>query len=126
MALAFLLIERARVEAKQNSGGSVIYSANGLLTQPSAPSNGGANVVLTVLRDVAVASAVCTTFASVTLESFSFGGLAYRGSFGQVMGEEWKAWDETLEVTYATGILLLNIIVDGTLLFMVCSSLRFL
>jgi hypothetical protein len=119
IALAFLLIESARAEARHNSAGNVIYSANGLLTQPKHPSDGGANVLLAVVRDVAVAAALCTAFASVTLESFSFGGLAYRGSFGQVMGEEWKAWDETLELVYAVGVLLVQLITDGLLLYKV-------
>jgi hypothetical protein len=118
-ALAFLLIESARAEARQSSAGSVIYSANGLLTQPKHPSDSGASVLLAVGRDAAVAATLCTAFASATLESFSFGGLAYRGSFGQVMGEEWKAWDETLELVYAMGVLLVQLITNGLLLYMV-------
>lgn len=72
-----------------------------------------------VLPDVAASAAVCTALATMTLESFSFGGLAYRGSFGQVIGEDWKAWDETLELVFAVGMLFARTMSNGSLLYMV-------
>ncbi|KAK5165712.1 uncharacterized protein LTR77_008635 [Saxophila tyrrhenica] len=105
-SLAFLLVERAHSEAKHgNSGGSVIYAANGLLAQPAAGSGGSGDAKTAVMRDVAVGSAVCTTVAALTLESFSFGGLGYWGVFGQVLGDNWMFWDGVLGVAYAVGMI---------------------
>lgn len=71
-ATGYFLIERAKSVA-QNPG-SVIYSANGFLAQPSSDqSQEDASIVLA--RDVSFAGALATGVAAVLLESWSFGAL---------------------------------------------------
>ena len=122
-ALAFLLIERARAEAQsgRHNAGSVIYSANGSLTQPSSAASGEGSTVA-VIRDVATASALCTAIAALTLESFTFGGLGYWGIFGQVLGDQWVFWNGILGVIYAIVTVLVHVAVGVGILVLVSPS----
>ncbi|KAK3726120.1 hypothetical protein LTR37_000268 [Vermiconidia calcicola] len=119
-ALAFLLIERARAEAQsgRHNAGSVIYSANGSLTQPSSAASGEGSTVA-VIRDVATASALCTAIAALTLESFTFGGLGYWGIFGQVLGDQWVFWNGILGVIYAIVTVLVHVAVGVGILVLI-------
>ena len=120
-ALAFLLIERALSEAQhgRHNGGSVIYSANGLLSQPTQPAASGTESKFAVVRDVAAASAVATGIAALTLESLSFGVLAHWGIVSPVLGEKWLLWEGVLGVVYALVVIVVQMLMDGALLVMV-------
>lgn len=71
-AAGYLLIERAK-SAAQNPG-SVIYSANGFLAQPS-PDQAQDDAGVSLIRDVSFAGALATGFAAMSLESWTFGAL---------------------------------------------------
>ena len=121
-ALALRMVEAARQEATSHdtrNGGSVIYSANGFLAQPDRPATSGEELAITVARDVAVAAAVGTGIATVALESFSFGGLAYWGLLGQAMGERWVFGQAVLSVVYGVGMVMVHVGVYGGMLVMV-------
>jgi hypothetical protein len=119
-SLAWLLVSHAYSTANSSNGGSVIYAANGSLSHPSSGSGGGeGSVVAVVIRDVAVAGAVCTAVAAIMLESFSFGGLAYWGLFGRVLGEQWQLWDGVLSVAYGAGMVGVHMVVSGVSLLLV-------
>ena len=122
-ALAFLLIERGRAEAQsgRQNAGSVIYSANGSLTQPTSAASEGASTVA-VIRDVATASALCTGIAALTLESFTFGGLGYWGIFGQVLGDQWVFWNGILGIVYALVTIVVHAAVGVGVLILVSPS----
>lgn len=127
-ALAFLLIERARSEAQhaRQNGGSVIYSANGLLSQPTQPAQSGLDSTLAVARDVSTASAVVTGVAALTLERFTFGGLIFRGVFGQIVKDGWMFWDPILSTIHALGMIIVHAVANGALLIMVSAILPLL
>jgi len=126
-SLAYLLVERAHSEAKHgNTSGGVIYSTSGMLAQPAPGTNGGGDAKVTVMRDVAVASAVCTAVAALTMESFSFGGLGYWGLFGRVLGDTWVFWDGVLGVGWAVGMVGVTAGGYGVLLLLVSGDISLL
>ena len=119
---AYLLIERAQTEARNGraTNGPTIYSANGLLAQPVHPARPSTDLSLAVIRDVSTAAALATLIAAVTLESFSFGGLAY---YGVSLGEQWLFWQEILRLVFAIATVVVHIIMEGALILMVsCES----
>ena len=119
-ASALLLVERAESEAQHGRrNGGVIYSANGLLAQPARPAVSSFETHISVIRDVSAAAAAATGVAALTLESFTFGGLAYWGLIGQVMGEKWVIGNAVLTVLYALAMVSVHMVVDSTLLTMV-------
>lgn len=121
-SLAFILIDRARNEARNaNTTGSVIYSANGFLSQPSAPNVSAADAKIAVIRDVAAASALATGVAAVSLESFTFGGLGYWGLFGRILGDNWVFWDGILGVVYAVTMVATHMGAYAALILLVCA-----
>ena len=125
-ALAFLIVEKARAEAVSGraSGGSIIYSANGLLSHSSQQSHSATgDSRIAVIRDVAGASALCTGIAALTLESFTFGGLGYWGIFGQVLGDQWIFWDSILGVVYALVSVCVHALNYATILLLVSAHL---
>ena len=85
-ASAFVVVDRARKLARYDtqSGGGVIYSANGLLAKPAKGSGSDEEQWISLLRDLSVAGTLTTGVAALTLESLSFrmGGLAYYGVHG--------------------------------------------
>lgn len=124
-ALALFLVERAKLEAQrsQESSSSVIYSANGLLAQPTRAEKGQASALTSVIRDVSAATALCTALAAVTMETLRFGGLAYPGVLGQVFGGQWAMWQSILGLLSGFGIVVVHVVMDGTLLLTVrCES----
>jgi len=123
-SLTFLLVERAIVEARQQNGGSVIYSANGLLTQPDMPVSTNAEPVIAVMRDVSAAAAIGSGVAALTMESLSFGGLAYYGVVGQAMGNHWMLGQAVLNVAYGLSMAVVHMAMDALLLIMVSDRLQ--
>ena len=123
-ALAFLLVERARAETQsgRQNGGSVIYSTNGLLSQPAKPTGSSTNVQITVIRDVSLAAAISTSVAALALENFTFGGLAYWGVIGQVMGEKWVVGQGILTRVIGVVMVGVHLVKDGTALIMVSAD----
>lgn len=119
-AFALLLVERAYSEAlhaRQN--GSVIYSANGLLSQPSSQVETPLDSATTTLRDVSVAAATACSVAAVALDSWHFGGLAYWGVLGQVMGDNWVLGQGILSFFYAVAIALDYVVLFVALILLV-------
>jgi len=113
-----LLVERARWLA-QSSRSSVIYSANGFLAQPEdAPGNGGNNTS-DVVRDVCAAAGVATLLASVTLESWHFGGLVYHAYAGHSMSGNWVARHGYVGFAISLVVLLAHMLMYYSLLLMV-------
>ena len=78
---AYHLVGRASeaLQDQSQNGGSVIYSANGLLTHPANPQDSGTPRWISLLRDVSVAAAVFTGWAALAFESKQFGELHYAG-----------------------------------------------
>lgn len=127
-AFAFLLVGKARTEAQSgrlNGGGSVIYSANGLLSQPLKPATSPAESQMAVIRAVSATAALATGIAAFTLESFTFGGLAYWGIIGQAMGDYWVFGQGIVTVVVGVGVVGLHAVVDWVLLIMVSFVLFF-
>lgn len=126
LALAYILIERALVDARHSTanGGSVIYSANGLLSQPSKPAVSEEDAPLVVARDTSMAAAIASGCACLTLESMSFGGLAYWGLLGQAMGDNWVFGQWILTLLYGLVMVIVTMALYGTLLIMVSLQTR--
>lgn len=123
--LAFHLVERARGAAHHlQNGDSVIYSANGLLTQPVKPQGSSTAQWMSLLRDVSAAAALTTGLAAASLESRRFGGLGYYGILGQIMGQHWVFGQGALSVLFGIVTLLVHIVLFGALVLMVslCSG----
>ena len=120
-ALAFILIERARAEARnvRQNGVSVIYSTRGLLSQPERPVNSGTDSRMAVMRDVSMATAVAMGISALTLGSFTFGGLGYWGIFGKALGEKWLARQSMTAVVLGLVTVIVHLVMNGTLLLMV-------
>ncbi|TKA81017.1 hypothetical protein B0A55_02479, partial [Friedmanniomyces simplex] len=120
-AVALRLVQSAKSEAHHPTlnGGGVIYSANGFLAQPDKLDGSKHDLTLVVIRDVSTAAAIGTALAAVTLESFSFGGLAYWGLIGQAMGERWVLGQAILSVVYGFGMVAVHITMLGSLLVMI-------
>lgn len=119
--LAFHLVERARAAAQHHvpNGGSVIYSASGLLTQPTKPPVSSEEQWLSLIRDVSTGGALTTGVAALTLESLRFGGLAYYGLLGQAMGDHWVFGQGVLSLVYALGTIIVHMAMYGALLLTV-------
>ena len=127
-SIAFLLVERARIDAQYGrsaNGGTVIYSANGYLSQPSKPASSGADSLWLVIRDVAFAAALCTTIATLTLESLSFGGISHMGVIGTILGQKWLVGQGILSAVFGICMVGVHAVMDGTLLLMVSLKSHF-
>lgn len=122
---AFNLIERAHGVAvyQSRNGGSVIYSASGLLTQPTKPNDSREEPWVAMIRDTSAAAAVAITVTAFVLESRRFGGLAYYGIVGQAMGAEWEFGQGILSIVYGGGIVIVHMVMFGALLMMVSQQL---
>lgn len=119
--LAYRLVERAQEAARQHlpNGGSVIYSANGLLTQPTKPTFSGEEQGVSILRDVAAAGAMTTGVAALSLEGLRFGGLANYGMIGQAVGTHWVVGQGILSISYALSTVLVHMLMFAALILMV-------
>lgn len=119
--LAFLLVERAHSDARhgRQGGGSVIYSANGLLSQPTSNSGQGAEAKTSVIRDVALAGSLMTGLAALSMEKFHVGGMEYWPMAARIMGDEWIIMDGTWRLVYGSVMVLPHAIMQATLLLMV-------
>ena len=123
-ALAFLLIERAYREAlhgRQN-GGSIIYSANGLLSQPQGNAGFGPEATTSVLRDVALAAALATGVAALSMESLRPGGIEYWPMAKKIMGDEWLLMNGGWRLLYGACLIPVHTIMEPALLLMVSLS----
>ncbi|KAK4541698.1 hypothetical protein LTR36_007407 [Oleoguttula mirabilis] len=119
-ALALLLVERARAEARQTqTGGSVIYSANGFLAQPDKAALSAEDTTIAVIRDVSAAAAIGTGIAALILESASFGGLVYYGSSERAMGTSWVYGPAVWTAVYGLGMVIVHVAMSGSLLIMI-------
>lgn len=121
-AFAFLLVGKAGTEAKSgplNGGGSIIYSANGLLSHPGKALSSPGESQMAVIRDVSAAAALATAIATFTLESFTFGGLAYWGVIGQAMGDKWVLGQSILRFLYGMGMVGVHCGIYWTVLILV-------
>ena len=78
---AFQLFSRAQEVAQDEHqhGGGVIYSANGLLTQPVTPQDASTPRWVLIWGDVAVAAGVSMGVAALAWEGVHFGQLHYDG-----------------------------------------------
>lgn len=124
-ALALLVTERASAEAREShSGGSVIYSANGFLSQPDKPASSPEDASLSVIRDVSAAAALGTLLAALTLESFTFGGVEYYGLIDQAFGSQWVFWQAILSVLYWVFMVGVHMAMYATFLLMVSTPPR--
>jgi hypothetical protein len=123
-ALAFLLVERAYSEARhgRQAGGSVIYSANGLLSQPHATAGLGAEATTSVLRDVALASALATGVAALSMERFRTGGIEYWPMAAKIMGDEWILMNGGWRLLYGACLIPVHTIMEPALLLTVRQS----
>ncbi|KXT00272.1 hypothetical protein AC578_1213 [Pseudocercospora eumusae] len=119
--LAYHLIARAHETSPSSGqrGGRVIYSANGLLAQPSGSSVSDEERWMSTLKHVSAAGALATGLAAVTLESLHFGGLAYYGLLGQAMGSHWVFGQSIVSVLYAIATVLMHIVMYGALILMI-------
>ena len=98
----------------------MIYSANGLLSHPTKPPG---DACVGVLREVAVAAALATGVAAITLEKFTFGGLVYWGVIGRAMGDKWLLGQWILNCIIGIFVVGVHSIMRWTLLMMVsCCS----
>lgn len=114
-----LLVDNARWLA-QNSRSSVIYSANGFLAQPEdSQSNDSGNSTSGVVRDVCAAAGVATLLASITLESWHFGGLVYNAYAGHSISGNWVSRHGYLGFAVTIAVLLAHMLMYCSLLLMV-------
>jgi hypothetical protein len=114
-----LLVEQARWLA-QNSRSSVIYSANGFLAQPEdTQGSGSGNSSPDVVRDVCAAAGIATLLASVTLESWHFGGLVYNAYAGHSVGGNWVSRSGYVGFAVSIAVLLAHMLMYYSLLLMV-------
>lgn len=117
-----LFVEQARWLA-QNSRSSVIYSANGFLAQPEdAQSSDGGDITSGVVRDVCAAAGFATLLASVTLESWHFGGLVYNAYAGHSISGNWASRHGYLGFAISIAVLLAHMLMYYSLLLMVSLS----
>lgn len=117
-----LFVEQARWLA-QNSRSSVIYSANGFLAQPEdAQSSDGGDSTSGVVRDVCAAAGIATLLASVTLESWHFGGLVYNAYAGHSISGNWASRHGYLGFAISIAVLLAHMLMYYSLLLMVSLS----
>lgn len=123
-ALAFLLVERAYSEARhgRQSGGSVIYSANGLLSQPSSNQGTGKGAMTSTIRDVALAAGIATGIAALSMESFRLGGLEYWPRAAKILGDEWIIMNGSWRLIYGVCLIPVHVLMEPVLLIMVSSS----
>lgn len=123
-ALAFLLIERAHREARsgRQSGRSVIYSANGLLSQPASNSTSNADATTSVIRDVAFASSLAIGIAALSMERIYFGGMEYWPMAAKIMGDEWLIMHGGWRMAYSALMVGPHAVMVSTLLIMVSKS----
>jgi hypothetical protein len=119
--LAFLLVETAHAEAKsgRQPGGSVIYSANGLLSQQHSNAGLGKEATTSVIRDVALAAGVATGFAALTMESFRFGGIEYWPMAAKILGDEWILMNGSWRLIYGACLIPVHAVMEPVLLLMV-------
>ena len=129
-AAGILLVQRATWLAQSSrSNGHVIYSANGFLAQPEdaerSNSSGSSSSVLDVVRDVCAAAGIATLVASVTLESWHFGGMLHHHEWaGRSAVGNWVARNSYVGFAATLAILAVHMLMYQSLLLMVCSVLR--
>jgi len=129
-AAGILLVQRATWLAQSSrSNGHVIYSANGFLAQPEdaerSNSSGSSSSVLDVVRDVCAAAGIATLVASVTLESWHFGGMLHHREWaGRSAVGNWVARNSYVGFAATLAILAVHMLMYQSLLLMVCSVLR--
>ncbi|KAK4634189.1 Beta-1,2-xylosyltransferase 1 [Fulvia fulva] len=123
-ALALHLVEGARYQS--HDVGGVIYSANGLLTQPVMPLASAANQWMSLLRDVSASAGATLGVAALTLENLRFGGLAYWGLMGKIMGDHWVFGQSIISVVHALGTVMIQVVMFAALLLMVNDQGAFL
>jgi hypothetical protein len=126
-AFAFLLVGKSGTEAKSgrlNGGASVIYSANGLLSHPGKSASSSGDCQMAVIREVSAVAALSTATAVFTLESFTFGGLAYWGVIGQAMGDQWVFGQGIVTLVYGIGMVGVHCFMYWAILVMVSQALR--
>ena len=120
-ALALLLVGKAKLEASQGArlNGGTSASANGLLSQPLKPAVWPLESQMALIRDVSAAAALATGIAAFTLESFTFGGLAYWGAIGQAMGGNWVFGQSIVTIVVGVGVVGMHVIMEWAILIMV-------
>lgn len=87
LATSITLLQAAHGEAIQaEDGAGHVIAVNGLLSQPSASQTPGASgqVILTVMRDVAVAASATLWAAAFVLEDMTFKRLRYGSTVAQI------------------------------------------
>lgn len=105
-ALAILIVGKAAAEtqtAPLNGGTGVSHTTNGHSSQPLKSIGIGTRPEL-LIRDVSVAAALAMGLATLALENFTFGGLAYWGVVGQIMGDKWVLGQRLVTCMYGIGI----------------------
>lgn len=120
-ALAFLLIASVKkvAQSQRQSGSSVIYSANGLLSQPGEGPSTTDNDALMVVRDVSFMAALAMGLATVSLEGFNFGGLGYWNA-RQAMSENEEGYRYVVySVVYGFAIVIVHMATNSALLVLV-------
>ena len=128
-AVALLLIQRAKGYATYGGqlGGAVIYSANGLLSQPEESTTQGSHGInLALIRDVSGAAAFFTGLAAITLEGISFGDQAYLQVVGHLpRGDVSPLRVALLNILYPAVMVVVHAAMDSALLLTVSAFLYF-
>lgn len=101
----------------------MIYSANGFLAQPEDTDRSGGSRTADVVRDVCTAAGLGTLVASITLESWHFGGLAYSGWAGPSMSGNYLSRHGYLGFGLTIAVLLMHMLLYYSLLLMVSPHL---
>ncbi|WPG98452.1 glycosyltransferase family 90 protein [Acrodontium crateriforme] len=121
-AFALSLIQRAFTDSLHHGkhGETVIYSTNGLLAQPETLTNNvPTNSFLAVIRDVSTAATLCTGLATLVLEGFGFGSVAYWEIRRQWFGEQWVLKHMTLSLGLGVVMIAVHVFMNGLLLLMI-------
>lgn len=121
VVLAFTFIERSQRASWTNGqhGDTVIYSASGILTHPTATPLSDEEKWMATLRDASAAAFVTTGIAALGLENLRFGGLAYYGLLGQALGTHWVFGQGVVSFLFAVATILMHIVMSGALILMV-------
>lgn len=123
-AFAMLIIGKGTADpqtALLNGGTSASHPSSGGPSQPLKHGSFGTRPEL-LMKDVSLAAAFTTGIATLALENFTFGGLAYWGILGQAMGEKWVIGQSIVGCIYGIGIVGVHSVMYWTLLIMVSSS----
>lgn len=122
-AFAILIVGKITAETQTellNGGASVTHASSGLSSQPLKAAGLGIRPELWI-KDVSAAAALTTGLATLALENFTFGGLAYWGIIGQVMGDSWVFGQSIVGCIYGVGIVGVHCVMYWALLMMVSS-----